>query len=79
MDQDETPRNDPLEMTGNVQGFKLPMGCLMTSVLILLPILTMVLGLVRANNFNDGLLAVLIPAVWMGIIAVAHMISQRST
>lgn len=78
MDQDETPRNDPLEMTGNVQGFKLPMGCLMTSVLILLPILTMVLGLVRANNFNDGLLAVLIPAVWMGIIAVAHMISQRS-
>lgn len=78
MDQDETPRNDPLEMTGNVQGFKLPMGCLMTSVLILLPILTMVLGLVRANNFNDGLLAVLIPAAWMGIIAVAHMITQRS-
>ncbi len=79
MDQNETPKNDPLEMTGNVQGFKLPMGCVMTSVLILLPILTMVLGLVRANNFNDGLLAVLIPAVWMGIIAVAHMISQRST
>jgi len=78
MDQNETPKNERLEMTGNVQGFKLPMGCVMTSVLILLPILTMVLGLVRANNFNDALLAVLLPAVWMGIIALAYMITKRT-
>lgn len=43
----ETPINDHSEMSGNVQGFELPRGCLMTSVFILLPVLTMIFVLIR--------------------------------
>lgn len=37
----DTPIQDNQQMSGNVQGFELPRGCLMTSGLILLPIVTM--------------------------------------
>ena len=72
MDQNQMPMNDRFAMAENVQGFELPRGCLMTSVVILLPIVTMVAGLVHASNFNDGLMAVLIPAIWISIYALAQ-------
>jgi hypothetical protein len=43
----DNPITDHTAMTGNVQGFELPMGCLMTSVFILVPILTLLIGLAR--------------------------------
>lgn len=33
-------------MSGNVQGFELPRGCLMTSVFILLPIVAVVIAVI---------------------------------
>ena len=59
----DTPLNDRAAMTGNVQGFELPMGCLMTSVFILLPILTMATGLISANSLSEVVSAVAIPAL----------------
>ncbi|MEJ8561688.1 hypothetical protein QTO30_10970 [Yoonia sp. GPGPB17] len=52
----------PHSRSGNVQGFELPRGCLMTSGLILLPILTLAIGLVHANSRNDVMLTVLTSA-----------------
>ncbi len=47
MHQNQTPVNDRLEMSANVEGFKLPMGCLMISALILLAISAVSIGLFR--------------------------------
>lgn len=38
-------QSDSHAMTGNVQGFDLPRGCLMTTGLILLPIVTVLIWL----------------------------------
>jgi hypothetical protein len=43
----DNPITDHAAKTGNVQGFELPTGCLMTSVFILVPILTVLIGLAR--------------------------------
>ena len=43
----DTPIKGPVAMSGNVQGFELPRGCLMTSAFILLPILTAAILLLR--------------------------------
>lgn len=45
---DEHVSNNGAAMTANVQGFELPRGCLMTTGLILLPIITLLVVLVRA-------------------------------
>lgn len=37
-------QTDSHAMTGNVQGFELPRGCLMTTGLILLPVILLVVG-----------------------------------
>jgi len=67
------PTNDRLAMSANVQGFELPMGCLMTSVFILLPILTMGVGLSRAGSFSDVVLAVAMPVA----VIKGFALSQR--
>jgi hypothetical protein len=46
IDMEKSPINDSFAMSANVQGFKLPMGCLMTSVFILLPVLAVVISLI---------------------------------
>lgn len=46
----KTQINDTAAMTGNVQGFELPRGCLMTSVFILLPIVTLVIVLASVGG-----------------------------
>ncbi len=71
---DKTPNNDRLAMTGNVQGFELPMGCLMTSVFILLPILTMATGLIWSNGPSDMIFAVLLSAGLIAAFAIARRI-----
>lgn len=43
----EKPNTDHVAMSGNVQGFELPTGCLMTSVFILIPVLALLSGLIR--------------------------------
>lgn len=55
--------NDRRAMKGNVQGFELPTGCLMTSVIILLPVLTLLAGLSHASTLYDVMVAVLISAL----------------
>ena len=42
---DNTPSNNQA-MSGNVQGFELPTGCLMTSVFILAPIVAVVVAVI---------------------------------
>jgi hypothetical protein len=42
---DDTQRNNQA-MSGNVQGFELPTGCLMTSVFILLPIVAVIVAVI---------------------------------
>ena len=79
----QSPNNGHYKIADNIQGllpqgFELPRGCLMTAVFILLPILTMAISLVRANNSTDVLLAVLIPAAWISIYALAQMITKRT-
>ena len=71
---DKTPVNDRLAMTGNVQGFELPMGCLMTSAFILLPILTMATGLIWFNGPSDMIYAVLLSAGPIAAVAIAGRI-----
>jgi len=67
------PTNDRLAMSANVQGFELPMGCLMTSVFILLPVITIVVGLTRASSVSDVVFAVLIPVA----VITCFALSQR--
>lgn len=45
-DMQDHPIDNSTVMTRNVQGFELPTGCLMTSVLILTPVLALLIGLV---------------------------------
>lgn len=67
------PTNGRLAMSGNVQGFELPMGCLMTSVFILLPILAMGVGLARASSVTDVVLAVTLS---VAVVAAFVLIRQ---
>ena len=56
--------NDPINrMIGNVQGYELPRGCLMTTGLILLPILTFGIGILRAQTLGDVATATALAAV----------------
>lgn len=71
------PTNDRLAMSGNVQGFKLPMGCLMTSAFILLPILAKGVGLSRAGSFSDVVFAVLIPTCCISIFVLGRRIAVK--
>jgi len=57
------PIDNRLAMSGNVQGFELPRGCLMTTGLILLPIVTLAVGLARAGNFQNVTLSVAVAAI----------------
>lgn len=52
------PIGNHLAMSGNVQGFELPRGCLMTTGFILLPIVTFVVGLARAGSYQNATLGV---------------------
>ena len=69
-------RNDRLSMTGHVQGFELPRGCLMTSGVILAVILTFAVGLARASSLQDVMLAIAVPMV---IIFAAILVGRASS
>jgi len=71
------PTHDRLAMSGNVEGFKLPMGCLMTSAFILLPILTMGVGLSSADGVSDMVFAVLIPTCCISIFVLGRRIAVK--
>jgi len=71
------PTDDRLAMSANVQGFELPMGCLMTSVFILLPILAMGVGLSRIGSFSDVVFAVLIPTCCISIFVLGRRIAVK--
>ena len=45
MDQNQTSTRDRLEMTPNTQGFDIPVGCVMTTAVILIAIIVMSIGL----------------------------------
>ena len=74
---DQKPSTMPVAMTGNVQGFELPRGCLMTSGVILLPILTMVIGLSRAQGLFDAVVAVLIPVAVIAVFAIIQVFKRQ--
>ena len=46
------PIGDNRAMTGHVQGFELPRGCLMTTGYILLPVATLAAGLTLEGGFQ---------------------------
>lgn len=57
------PIDNHLAMSGNVQGFELPRGCLMTTGFILLPIVTLAVGLARAGSYQNVALGVAMAAL----------------
>jgi len=69
-------RNDRLSMTGHVQGFELPRGCLMTSGVIIAVILTLAVGLARAGGLQDVMLAIAVPMV---MIFAAIMVGKATS
>ncbi|MFA8440975.1 hypothetical protein [Yoonia sp.] len=58
---------EPQTMSGNIQGFELPRGCLMTSGLILTPIVTMVVGLIVLDHPYQTLFALMLLPLWITI------------
>lgn len=58
---------EPQTMSGNIQGFELPRGCLMTSGLILTPIVTMAIGFIFLDHPYHTLFAVMLLPLWIAI------------
>ena len=70
-----TPVNTPLAMSGNVQGFELPRGCLMTSGVIAFAIITFTLGLAHADSLRDIAFAVAGSIMIVGAYALVQRVA----
>lgn len=73
---DEDTVKNGLAMTGNAQGFELPRGCLMTSGVLLLPVVTLLIGSLRANTLQDAALVVVISTFPLAAYALAQKIMR---
>jgi len=74
---ENAPKQEPLIMSGNVQGFELPRGCLMTSSFILLPIVAMGIGLTYLGRSHQVLFAMMFLTLCMAAFVFARSISAK--
>ncbi|WP_108813624.1 hypothetical protein [Loktanella sp. Alg231-35] len=57
------PIKDPQAMSGHVQGFELPRGCMMTSGVIALAVLTFAVGVAYASTLGGIVGAIALPII----------------